>query len=139
MNASSHQADESELQHFVDRKQLHASFTTLPDEIEAVVVCVTATPIVRHEQIARGIDNEVHSVTTTNGTNLFVHIRRHGELPFADIAWALERALAAGAPVPEVFLCDLHWLDGTEREVMIQRGIPGYLLQASLRANSSIF
>lgn len=58
-----------------------------------------------------------------------MHIRRYGELPFADIAWALEQARAVGASVPEVLWLGQSFVDGAEREVMIQRGIPGRSLQ----------
>ena len=106
-------------------EQLHAAYTTRPEEIAAVVDRITTNPITSQAKIIGGIDNEVHAVTTINGARLIVHVRRHGELPFNDIAWAIGQVRAAGAPVPDVLLCDRAWIDGAEREVMVQGALSG--------------
>lgn len=110
-------------------EQLHAAYTTRPEEIAAVVARTTTNPITSQAKIVGGFDNEVHAVTTTNGAKLVVHVRCHGELPFDDIVWAIGQARAAGAPVPDVLLCDRAWIDGAEREVMVQRALPGRSLK----------
>lgn len=110
-------------------QDLHQTFTTRIDEIMALMARITTQSLVQIEQVMRGIDNEVHLVKTVNDATFYLHVRRHGELPFADIAWALAQARRAGAPVPEVLLCEPVWLDRAEREVMIQTAILGRPLQ----------
>ena len=104
---------------------LHAQYTTHPDEIAAVVACVTPAAIVRQDKIVRGYDNEVYRVSTEDGIGLIVRIRRRSEVSMADEAWAIAQVRAAGAPVPDVLLCDRRWLDGAERDVMVQRAMAG--------------
>jgi aminoglycoside phosphotransferase (APT) family kinase protein len=124
--------DSAEQRFLDDLQHLHAAFTTRSDEIAAVVAYVTASPIIRQEKVAHGFDNEVHRVSTESGAQLYVHIRRYGELPFADIVWALGQARAAGALVPDVLFYGRCSIDGAERDVMIQRGIPGRPLEELL-------
>lgn len=113
-------------------EQLHAAYTTQPQEIAAVVARITTSPIEQLSKIVGGIDNEVHAVTTMDGQALVVHVRRHGELPFDDIAWAIGKAQTVGAPVPDVLLCERAWIDGAEREVMVQSALAGRPLQELL-------
>lgn len=110
-------------------QDLHQKFTTRTDEITALVARITTQSLAQIEQVMRGIDNEVHIVKTAHDATFYLHVRRHGELPFADIAWALAQARRAGALVPEVLFCEPVWLDGAEREVMIQTAILGRPLQ----------
>jgi hypothetical protein len=104
---------------------LHAQYTTHPDEIAAVVARVTPAAVVRQEKIVRGYANEVYLVMTADDTRLVVRIRRRGEVPTPDEAWAMVQARAAGAPVPAVLLCQRRRIDGAERDVMVQRMLPG--------------
>lgn len=106
-------------------QQRHSVYTTSFAEVEALVASVTSRPVVAREKIVRGYDNEVYSVTTSDGAAFIIRIRRYGDLAAHDEAWAIETARAAGAPVPEVLLCDRRFIDGAEREVMIQRLVPG--------------
>ena len=106
----------------------HDAYTTRPDEIAAVVGKVTRQPIAGYEKLVRGYDNEVYVVTLHDGSRFVVRIRRHGELPMEDEAWAIEQARAAGAPVPVVYLCEHFLIDGAERPVMVQAFVPGHPL-----------
>ncbi len=103
----------------------HDAYTTRPDEIATVVGKVTRQPIVGYEKLVRGYDNEVYVVTFHDDSRLVVRIRRHGELPMEDEAWAIAQARAAGAPVPAVYLCEHVPIDGAERPVMVQAFVLG--------------
>ena len=77
------------------------------------------------ERVVRGYDSEVYAVTCDGGRQLFAKFRRHGGASYAQQAWAIERARAAGAPAPEVLLLDTVE-NGDERlEALVERAVPG--------------
>jgi Ser/Thr protein kinase RdoA (MazF antagonist) len=110
-------------------QERHAAYTTPPPELAAIVARVTRSRVVRLEKIARGYDCEVYQVAVQDGEQLIIRIRRYGDLPVEDEAWAIAQARRAGAPVPDVLLCGRCWIDGKEREVMVQRAVPGRSLE----------
>jgi aminoglycoside phosphotransferase (APT) family kinase protein len=110
--------------------QLHAAYHTPPDVLAAIVGRVTQRQVVGLEKVVRGYESEVYQVTIQDGERLVIRIRRYGPLRMEDEAWAIAQARAAGAPVPDVLLCECHWIDGAERDVMVQRAVPGHPLAA---------
>ena len=113
-------------------QQRHAAFTTPPHELAAIVGRVSQSQAVGLDKVARGYDSEVYRIALQDGDQLVVRIRRYGQVRMEDEAWAIEQARGAGAPVPDVLLCERRAIDGAERDVMVQRAVPGRAL-ADLR------
>ena len=106
----------------------HAAYQTPASVIRDLVREATGQAASSVEKIAQGYDNEVYRVTldTLSAEPVFVRLRRHGDTPFSQEAWAIARAHAAGVPVADVLLLATRVLDdGPPREVMVQRTVPG--------------
>jgi aminoglycoside phosphotransferase (APT) family kinase protein len=106
-------------------RRRHAAVQTQPATIAMVVGRAAGQRAAEIERIVRGYESEVYLVTTAAGERLVVRIRRYGSVSYASEAWAIASCRSAGAPVPEILLVDTLSLDGDEREVMVQRAVPG--------------
>lgn len=105
----------------------HAAYQTPTSVIRDLVREATGQAASSVEKIAQGYGNEVYRVTldAPASERVFVRIRRHGDTPFSQEAWAIGQARAAGVPVADVLLLATRVLDDEAREVMVQRQVPG--------------
>lgn len=106
-------------------RRRHAAVETPPATVASVARRATGRDAERIERIVRGYDSEVYRVALRAGEPVIVRIRRYGSVSYASEAWAIEACRAAGAPVPDVLLVVTVPADGAEREVMVQRAVPG--------------
>lgn len=109
-------------------KQRHDAYHTSEQAIFDLAGRTTGQEAIAREKIVRGYDSEVYLVHMRQGDDVIVRIRHHGGAPFADEAWAISQCREVGVPVPEVLLVETINIDGNEREVMVQRRVPGRAL-----------
>ncbi|MDX1935003.1 MAG: aminoglycoside phosphotransferase family protein [Capsulimonadales bacterium] len=107
--------------------RLHAGFRTpRPTLFDIVREAVGQEPDPESVvKIVRGYDSEVYRVRTVAATAVVIRIRRDGDIPYEQEAWALEQAGRAGVPVPEVLLLTERRINRVRRPVMVQRCLPG--------------
>ena len=110
-------------------RQRHAAYTTPESIVFALVQRATGQRAVARQQVTRGYDNEVYTVTTDRAQELVVRIRRHGDVGFAQEAWAIARCRATGVPVPDVLLVNQITEPAWAGEVMVQQKIEGHVLK----------
>ncbi|HVX46824.1 MAG TPA: aminoglycoside phosphotransferase family protein, partial [Mycobacteriales bacterium] len=105
-----------------------------PSVLSDLVRRTTGTEIARMERIVEGYSNEVYRIWCTGGHDLVIRILRFdddvGSAAAASEAAAIDRARAAGVPVPEILLLDAVRIDGAEFPAMVQRTVPGVPLSA---------
>jgi aminoglycoside phosphotransferase (APT) family kinase protein len=106
-------------------RRRHAAVQTQPATIAMLVRRATGQGAAHIQRIVRGYESEVYLATVAASEHLVVRIRRYGSVSYASEAWAIEACRSAGAPVPEILLVDTIALDGDERDVMVQRAVPG--------------
>ncbi|SDS63861.1 Ser/Thr protein kinase RdoA involved in Cpx stress response, MazF antagonist [Actinopolymorpha singaporensis] len=107
----------------------HAQVSTPRPLLAEFVRRATGSGIDQVERIVEGYSNEVYRVRCTDGQDVVIRILRFDDdtSPAASQAEAaaIEKARAAGVPVPEILLLDTARIDGTEFPVMVQRTVPG--------------
>jgi aminoglycoside phosphotransferase (APT) family kinase protein len=109
-------------------RQRHDAYHTPEPEIFDLVRRATGQEPSSREKIVRGYDSEVYLVHMPRHDDVVVRIRHHGGAPFADEAWAIAQCRDVGVTVPDVLLVETIDIDGNEREVMVQRRVPGRAL-----------
>ena len=76
------------------------------------------------ERVTKGYANEVYRALLLEQPPVYVRIRRHGPITFADEAWAMEACRRVGVPVPQVHaVTELAGEEGLE--VMVLAALPG--------------
>ena len=108
-------------------RRLHQNFTAPRELLYDLVLRATDRKPIDSKKIVRGHENEVHSVTTER-TTVYVRIRRNGEVPLAQEAWAIAQSRAAGIPVPEILMLETIEVDGEKLEAMVQEQAAGQAL-----------
>lgn len=102
----------------------HGSSPVPKVPLVALVESVMSAEVQGLERITKGYANEVYRVALSQGPPVYVRIRRHGRVAFADEAWALEACRRAGVLVPTVHT--VTTLEAPEPlEVMILAAVPG--------------
>jgi Ser/Thr protein kinase RdoA (MazF antagonist) len=115
--------DDDEVTEVMRRR--HAAVAAPRSVVAAIARRATGQEAEGIERIVRGYESEVYRVSLRAGEPVVVRIRRYGEVSYASEAWAIAACRAAGAPVPEVLLVEDVPLECEEREVMVQRVVPG--------------
>lgn len=84
------------------------------------------------ERLTLGDENEVYRAALSNGTVVYVRIRRPGEGAFAPEVWAMQQAEAAGVPVPRLLGVEELSSDAGPRSAMVIAESPGRQLEKLL-------
>lgn len=106
-----------------------AQTSTPRSALAELVQRATGAGMDRVDRIIEGYSNEVYRVRCTDEQDVVIRILRFDDDPTIAAAAgevvAIERARAAGVPVPEILLFDRVRIDGSEFPVMVQRAAPG--------------
>lgn len=109
-------------------QSLHATFQTPEQHIFELVRRASGQEPEVREQLMHGYDSEVYRVTTQQQECFIVRIHHHGGVDYAQEAWAIEQARAAGVPVPEIILLEQISSGEQQYDAMVQRCVPGKAL-----------
>lgn len=104
---------------------LHARFAAPTEQVTALIRKATGTDPEMLERLTVGDENEVHRATLAGGATVFVRIRKPGDGTFDSEVWAMERARAAGVPVPRILAVEGMASDTGERSAMVAEQAPG--------------
>jgi aminoglycoside phosphotransferase (APT) family kinase protein len=109
--------------------ELHGRFAVPREVLVELVERLSAGRVVATQRLISGDENEVHRVELADGSVVYPRIGIPGTPAGKSRweAWAMERARAAGVPVPEVLAVEPI---GTERYAMVVSAAPGRPLAA---------
>lgn len=89
----------------------------------------TSSEIVRADRILEGYSNEVYRVQCDDAHDVVIRILRFDDdvttAAAEGEATAIDRARAAGVPVPQILMLDTVQVDGRAFPVMVQNAVPG--------------
>lgn len=108
---------------------LHAQFGLPRAMVVDLAERVTSAEVADVRRVVRGYDNEVYAVDLAGGTTVYPRIRRPGAHGAYREGWAMDRARAAGIPVPEVLAIEVLDTDEGERQAMVVAAAPGRYLE----------
>ena len=98
----------------------HDSFETSTNLIFDLVKKATSTNPISKKKIVKGYDNEVYEVTTDDGSNFILRIRRFGETSMQDEAWVIKQYKNVEVPIPQVLAVGTFQNLEKEYDYMIQ-------------------
>jgi Ser/Thr protein kinase RdoA (MazF antagonist) len=100
--------------------------TSPPEVVASVIASATSSVAVTTTRLLHGESNEVYDATTEDGQRVVVRLNPRRPSLFPAERWAIERAAAAGVPLPEVLL--------GEEGVCVERHAGGLPLQDVARS-----
>ncbi len=112
--------------------ELHGRFAAPGEVIVELITRSTRRDLTELRRLTLGDENEIYRARLSDGAVVYARIRRPGEGTFAAETWAMDRARAAGLPVPEVRTVEEIDTEQGPRSTMIITESPGRQLAGLL-------
>ncbi|WP_161606133.1 phosphotransferase family protein [Microlunatus speluncae] len=105
--------------------ELHDRFAAPRAAVAELITRSANRDLAELDRLTLGDENEVYRARLSDGAVVFARIRRPGEGTFAAESWAMDRARAAGTPIPEVLALEEIDSEHGPRPIMIITASPG--------------
>ncbi len=98
---------------------------TSSQDLNTIIRKTLNDDIAEFSPVKQGLENEVYSVKTKQGKNVFIRIKGQGTTGFKQEAWAMEKASSLGVPVPHIYTVQNFEIAGERKEVMVVQKAEG--------------
>lgn len=112
--------------------EMHAQFEAPRAEVIGLAESGSSERVLDLERLTLGDENEVYRAGLSDGTVVYVRIRRPGEGAFGPEVWAMQQADSAGVATPRLLALEEISSDAGPRSAMVIAESPGRQLEALL-------